>query len=264
MKSNQVKQKIQAGGVALGTFLLEFNTTGIARIAAGAGAEFVVFDMEHTGWSIETIRMLIATAQSTDLTCIVRVPATEYHFIARALDMGADGIMVPMVESAAQAEKIVQCAKYPPMGKRGAVFSVSHDNYQGGDIAEKVEAANQNTLLLAQIETVEGLQNVEEIAAVDGIDVLFVGPADLSCSLGIPGKFADPKIRAAEDAVVEACRQHNKAAGHLPCRTEDAISLVERGYRFLAYGADLWLYQSALRSGLQTIKEHAEGQAANS
>ncbi len=264
MKTNQVKHKLEAGGVSLGTFVLEFNSTGIARIAAGAGAEFVLFDMEHTGWSMESIRMLIATAQSTDLTCIVRVPATEYHFIARALDMGADGIMVPMVESAEQAERIVQHAKYPPVGKRGAVFSVSHDNYQGGDIAEKVGFANRNTLLIAQIETVDGLQNAEEIAAVDGIDVLFVGPADLSCSMGIPGKFADPKMRAAEEKVVEACRQHNKVAGHLPCRTEDAISLIERGYRFLAYGVDLWLYQAALRSGLQVISEHTESQDTRS
>src|SRR3954454_4895950 len=119
MRPNHVKTKIQSGGTSLGAFMLEFATTGIGRLAAQAGAEFAVYDMEHTGWSIETIRMLIATSASTDIIPLVRVPATEYHFIARVLDMGAMGIMAPMVESAAQARTIVASAKYPPLGRRG-------------------------------------------------------------------------------------------------------------------------------------------------
>src|SRR5258706_8137009 len=107
MRPNHVKSKLRSGGVSIGAFMFEFNTTGIGRIAAEAGAEFAVFDMEHTGWSVETIRMLVATTRSTEMTPLVRVPATEYHFIARVLDIGAMGIMVPMVESAAQAATIV-------------------------------------------------------------------------------------------------------------------------------------------------------------
>src|SRR5437870_2056100 len=122
MRTNHVKQRIQAGAVSIGTFLFEFNSTGIGRIAAEAGAEFVIFDMEHTGWSVETIRTLLATTRSTEMVPLVRVPATEYHFIARTLDVGAMGIMVPMVESAEQAAKIVAAAKYPPVGRRGAAF----------------------------------------------------------------------------------------------------------------------------------------------
>ena len=97
MRHNPVKHKIQQGGTSIGTFMFEFNTTGVSRIAAGAGAEFAIFDMEHTGWSIESIRRLIATTGSTQMIPYVRVPATEYHFIARALDIGAMGLMVPMV-----------------------------------------------------------------------------------------------------------------------------------------------------------------------
>lgn len=124
MKPNLVKSKLLSGGVSIGTFMFEFDSTGIARIAAEAGAEFAVFDMEHTGWSVETIRMLIATSRSTDMLPLVRIPATEYHFIARVLDMGATGIMIPMVESVEQAQRIVASAKYPPMGRRGAAFGV--------------------------------------------------------------------------------------------------------------------------------------------
>src|SRR3954451_3304545 len=108
MRTNPVKKKLRAGGTALGTMIFEFATTGIARIAAAAGAEFILFDMEHTGWSMETIRQLLATTRAAALVPLVRVPATEYHFLARVLDVGAMGLMVPMVESGEQARVIVQ------------------------------------------------------------------------------------------------------------------------------------------------------------
>src|SRR5262245_1072377 len=178
MRSNGVKRKAAGGGVSIGTFVFEFNTTGIGRIAAEVGAEFAVFDMEHTGWSVETIRMLIATTRSTAMVPLVRVPATEYHFIARTLDVGAMGIMVPMVESAEQAARLVASAKYPPIGRRGAAFGVAHDDYAGGHIVEKMNSANRETLLIAQIETAAGVQYVDAIAAVPGIDVLWIGHFD--------------------------------------------------------------------------------------
>src|SRR6476661_7645203 len=131
MKPNAVKRNLSDGGTAIGTFMFEFNSTGIARIAAVAGAEFAVFDMEHTGWSIETIRMLIATTRASEMIPLVRIPATEYDFIARVLDMGAMGIMIPMCESTAQAQKLVASAKYPPVGRRGAAFTIAHDDYTG-------------------------------------------------------------------------------------------------------------------------------------
>src|SRR5262245_44058176 len=163
MRPNHVRQTLLGGGVSIGTFLFEFDTTGIGRIVAEAGAEFALFDMEHTGWTVETIRMLIATTRSTTVVPLVRVPATEYHFIARVLDMGAMGVMVPMVESEEQARRIVQSAKYPPRGRRGAAFAVAHDDYQAGVMAEKIASANAETLLIGQIETVKGLENVEAI-----------------------------------------------------------------------------------------------------
>src|SRR6188474_908050 len=124
MISNPVKNKIAAGGTSIGAMVFEFATSGIARLAAEAGADFVIYDMEHSGFGIETIRMLLASSPAGRIVPMVRVPATEYHFIARALDMGAMGIMVPMVETAEQARRMVQSAKYPPVGRRGAAFGV--------------------------------------------------------------------------------------------------------------------------------------------
>ncbi len=179
MRTNKVKHKLSEGGFALGTMAFEFCTTGLSRIAAAAGAEFIIFDMEHTGWSIETIRMLMATARAADLEPFVRVPATQYHFLARALDIGAMGTMVPMVESEEQARLVVDSTKYPPTGHRGAAFGIAHDDYQDGDVTEKIETANRELMVIVQIETAKGLENVEDIAAVEGVDVLWIGQTDL-------------------------------------------------------------------------------------
>lgn len=257
MRPNHVKRKLTAGGTSIGTFIFEFNTTGIGRIVAEAGADFAVFDMEHTGWNIESIRMLVATSRSTNLIPYVRIPATEYHFIARSLDMGAMGIMVPMVESAQQAQTIVASAKYPPIGRRGAAFGIAHDDYTGGDIVQKITTANSETHLIAQIETAAGVENVNAIAAVDGIDVLWIGHFDLSNSLGIPGQFDHPRFREALDTVLTACRQHQKVPGFMAGGIDNGKSLLDQGFRMLAYGGDLWLYQQAVRDGVAALNTHS-------
>jgi len=256
MIQNGAKVRLATGGVSIGTMVFEFATTGIARIVAEAGAEFVIFDMEHTGFSIETIRMLIATSRGANVLPMVRVPATEYHFIARVLDMGALGVMVPMVESAEQARRIVQSAKYPPVGRRGAAFGVAHDDYSGGPIVPKIMAANLDTLLIAQIETAEGVRHVEEIAAVSDIDVLWIGHFDLSNSLGIPGQFTHPQFQSAVEKVVAACRQHGKTPGFMASDIAGGQALLDQGFRMLAYGGDLWTYQAALRSGIEGLLNH--------
>lgn len=286
MLPNPVKAKLQAGETVLGTFLFEFNSPGVMRIAAVAGAEFVLCDMEHSGWSIETIRRLIASAplpecsppecsplaqrvDTSDTTganrgptspqCVplVRVPATEYHFIARVLDVGAMGIMVPMVESRAQAEKIVSSAKYPPVGRRGAAFTMPHDGYLPGRLHDKIAEANREVLLIAQIETRAGLESVEEIAAVEGIDALWIGQTDLTCSLGIPGEFDHPQFHAAVDRVLEACRAHGKTAAYMPLSIEEGGRFLQRGFRLMAYSGDLWIYQQGLRQGLRALRDAA-------
>ncbi len=255
MQQNRVKQQLAGGGVSIGTFVFEFNSTGIARLAAEAGAEFVIFDMEHTGWSIETIRMLIATTRAAEIVPLVRVPATEYHFLARVLDMGARGVMSPMVESAEQARRMAASCKYPPAGRRGAAFTIAHDDYTAGDVPEKMRQANQETLLIAQIETAAGLAEVEEIAAVDGIDVLWIGQYDLSTSLGIAGQFDHPDFVGAVERIVAAAHRQGKAAGYMPLSVEDARLRLSQGFRCIAYGGDLWLYQEALRQGVRSVRQ---------
>jgi 2-keto-3-deoxy-L-rhamnonate aldolase RhmA len=255
MKPNPVKRTLRQGGIALGTMVFEFNTSGIARIAAAAGAEFAVFDMEHSGWSMETVRMLAATSRSADLLPFVRLPATEYHFLARALDAGAMGLMVPMVESEAQARLIVASAKYTPEGRRGAAFGVAHDDYTAGDPLAKMARANAETLLIAQIETAAGVENVERIAAVEGIDVLWIGHNDLSNSLGIPGQFTHPRYLEAVERVLAACRRSGKAPAFMVASVAEGKERLAQGFRCLAYWGDIWLYREALAEGLRGLRE---------
>ena len=254
MRANFVKQTLLGGGTSLGTMVFEFNSTGIARIIAEAGAEFVIFDMEHTGWSIETIRTLIATSRAADLVPMVRVPATQYHLLSRPLDVGAMGLMVPMVETAEQAELIVASAKYFPDGTRGAAFTVAHDDYQGGDVATKMASANQEQLLIAQIETARGVEQAEAIAATPGIDVLWIGHFDLTTSLGIPAQFTHPDYLRAVERVLEACRNQGKVPGMMASGVDNARALLDQGFRILAYWGDLWIFGEALKQALDAIR----------
>ncbi|MGH3145012.1 MAG: HpcH/HpaI aldolase family protein [Rubrobacter sp.] len=255
MKPNPVKRALREGGTALGTMVFEFDTPGVARITAGAGADFVVFDQEHTGWSIETVRNLMATSRGADIVALVRVPAIQYHLISRPLDAGAAGVMFPMVETVEQARLVVSSAKYPPVGGRGAAFGIAHDDYDAGDAVAGMQSANDETLLIAQIETAEGIENVEEIAAVEELDVLWIGHNDLTNSMGIPGQFTHPDYLRAIDRFLEACRRHDKAPGIMATSVEEARDQLRQGFRCLAYWGDLWLYAKALREGLAAIRE---------
>jgi 2-dehydro-3-deoxyglucarate aldolase/4-hydroxy-2-oxoheptanedioate aldolase len=254
MRTNQVKRTLASGGTAIGTMVFEFNTPGIGRIAAQAGADFVVFDMEHSGWGIDTIRMLLATTRAADTVPIVRVPATQYHLLSGPLDSGAMGLMVPMVESEEQARLIVRSAKYPPAGGRGSAFTLAHDDYEGGDIVTKMASANEEILLIAQIETAAGVESADAIAAVDGIDMLWIGHFDLSASLGIPGQFDHPTYLRAVERVLEACHRHGKSPGIMAADVQTALPLMEQGFRAIAYNGDLWIYGQALRQGIQEIR----------
>jgi 2-keto-3-deoxy-L-rhamnonate aldolase RhmA len=183
----------------------------------------------------------------------VRVPRGEYHFLARALDVGAQGVMVPMVESAAHAGAIAEATRYPPKGRRGAAFGFAHDNYQPGPPQEKMKAADQRNIVIAQIETERGLDAVEAIAAVDGIDVLWVGHFDLTNFLGIAGQFDHPKYLDAVKRIVAAGRKHKKALGYMAADAVLAKRYKAYGFNMIATGTDQGILMAGIRSVLQSI-----------
>ena len=255
---NTVKQKLAAGQPAFGSMVFEFFTPGIARLCANAGAEFVMYCMEHTGAGFETLKPQFALCRAIGVTPLVRVPATEYHFVARALDVGALGVMVPLVDTAEQAQRIVSFTRYPPKGRRGAAFGFAHDDYQGADGEEelraKMRAIHERTLVICMIETRAGLENVEAIAAVDGVDVVWLGHFDLTNFLGIPGQFSHPQYRDAVKRIAEAARSHGKAAGYMAASAELGREYLGHGYRMIASGTDQGIFQNALSHLLQSWK----------
>ena len=255
MRSNPVKRDLAAGKHAFGTMVFEFFSPGMPQIAKAAGADFILFDMEHSGVTIESLKSQIAACRGIGLVPMVRVPALQYHFIARCLDMGAMGIMVPMVESAAQAREIVSATRYPPAGRRGAAFGMAHDDYEGGSVPDKMAVANERTLIMALVETTAGLAAVEEIAAVDGIDAIWVGHFDLTSFMGIPAQFDNPDYLRAIDTIVDAAKRHGKAAGMMAADENWARAYLAKGFRMLAYGVDHLLFQRALAEGLSRIRE---------
>jgi 2-dehydro-3-deoxyglucarate aldolase/4-hydroxy-2-oxoheptanedioate aldolase len=185
---------------------------------------------------------------------MVRVPTGEYTWIARALDIGARGVMVPMVEDRAQAERLAQACRYPGLGRRGAAFGFAQCDYKGGDVVEKMRQYHDRTLLIAQIETEKGLQNVEDIAAVDGVDVLWVGHFDLSNFMGIPGQFDHPKFSEAMTHVAQVARKHGKVAGFMATDATWIERAKAMGYTMLAAGTDTALLQQAFGQLIQGIQ----------
>ena len=249
-----LKHQLHQDGRAFGCMVMEFLVPGMPAIIAATGADFALFDMEHTGASLETMKVMIAGCRGIGLAPLVRVPRGEYHFIARALDIGAHGVMVPMVGSAAEATHIAACAHYPPVGRRGAAFGVAHDDYRAADPVTAMARADQRTLVIAQIETVEGLRDVEAIAATPGIDVVWLGHFDLSNFMGIAGQFQHPAFLAAVHRTVAAARAHGKIAGFMASDEAWAREYWGHGFRMLAFGLDHLLFQSALRSGMEMLR----------
>jgi 2-keto-3-deoxy-L-rhamnonate aldolase RhmA len=258
MRDNWVKRRLQSGEVVVGTVVFEFNTAGLPRIAAAAGADFFVLDQEHAAWTADGLRPVLAAARAVEPIPIVRIPAPLAPYASQALDLGAMGILVPMVRDAAQAREIVGMCKYPPKGLRGAAFGVAHDDYVEGDVNTKMEQANAGVLLIAMIETVGALEQVRDIAAVDGLDVLWVGHFDLTASMGMAGNFDHPNYNAALVAVADACQQHGKAAGIMVADANAARHVLELGFRCIAYNVDIAIYRGALHRGLTEVRAAVE------
>jgi 2-keto-3-deoxy-L-rhamnonate aldolase RhmA len=258
MRANPVRARLTAGKTVYGMFAVEFFSPGLCQIAANAGAEFVLFDMEHGGVGIEVLKAQFAFARGTGVVPLVRVPGLANHLIAPVLDAGAMGIMVPMLETQAQAEQLVAHCRYRPAGRRGLGFGVGHDDYRRGDVTAKAREVNERTLVIALVETATGIANVDAILSVEGIDVGWLGHYDLTNSMGITAEFDRPEFDAAVRKLVAACDAHGKAAGFLATSLEMARAWRAKGFRCLSYGTDAGLLQGALGEAIGRLRADDE------
>src|SRR3954468_1066673 len=233
MRDNDVRRTLEGGGSTVGLMVFEFGTSGVARMALAAGAAFVLYDMEHSGFSPETTKVLLDSARAVGITPFARVRDGRRSSVSQILDLGAMGIMVPMVESADQAREIVSYARYAPDGTRGvAVYHA--DDLEPEGMAATLAKANREVLVIVQIETAAGLEQCEASPAVPGVDVIWIGHFDLTTSLGVA--WGSEPHTAAVERILAAAAAASKPAGSLANDVAHARELLAQGYRALAFG----------------------------
>lgn len=257
MKENRFRRVLREGRAPVGHMIMEFGTRGIAKILEAADVDFVLIDMEHTGFDAERVADLMAWFKATDIAPFVRVPQRLYHFLARTMDAGALGVMVANVETGEQARAVVDAVKFAPLGNRGLGLGTAHNDYIQPEAQPYFDYANGNTTVICQIESVTGLANLDAIAATAGVDVLWVGHFDLSQSMGIPARFSDPKFIRALEQVIEAAGRHGKLAAVQPGSMQQAEAWLGLGFHFISWKTDIALYRDALREQIAELRELA-------
>jgi 2-keto-3-deoxy-L-rhamnonate aldolase RhmA len=256
MTPNRVKARLREGGVVVGTMVSEMRTEEVAYVLAAAGFDFLVIDTEHGSADIETVQRICRAARSAGIVPLVRVTDIAYALIARAMDAGALGLMVPHVETAADAREIIRYAKYPPVGERGFGLRGAITDYAGTPIPDVIAWSNTETMIMAQVESRRCLEGLDEIAATPGVDVLLVGPSDLSISLGVPGQLLHSTMQQAYRLVAETAARHGIAAGLHPADLTAVEYGRSVGMRCLMYSSDIRMLLGAGRQAVQAIREH--------
>ena len=248
-----LKQKLKNNELTLGSWIMVGNQMSV-EVMALAGFEWLVVDIEHTAINMETTQMLITTIQANDMKALIRVSKNEEVVIKKVLDMGADGIIIPMVNSKEDAEKAVSFAKYPPFGKRGV--GLYRAQKYGTKFEEYKKWVDEELVIIAQIEHIDAVNNIDDIIQVEGIDGTIVGPYDLSGSMGFPGDFERDDVKEAVQKVLDACKKHNMPSGfHVVDTDPKTLNLkIEQGCTFLAYGIDYFFMRDAAINGMKNIK----------
>ncbi len=249
-----LKQKLKNNELTLGSWIMMADSMSV-EVMALAGFEWLVVDIEHTPIDMETVKTLIITIQANDMKALVRVSKNEEVVIKKVLDMGADGIIVPMVCSKEDAEQAVNYAKYPPVGKRGV--GLYRSTKYGTKFEEYKKWVDEELVIIAQIEHIDAVNNIDDILSVEGIDGTIIGPYDLSGSMGYPGDFERDDVKTAVQYVLDRCKEHNMPSGFhvVDTNPEKLNQKIKDGCTFLAYGIDYFFMRDAAINGMKQIKK---------
>ena len=249
---NAAKQKLEAGELAIGVGLRMTRVVEIGKMMKTAGYDWLFIDMEHNSMSIDDAAQISVAAQSAGITPIVRVPGFQHFHASRALDTGAQGIVIPHVDDIQTAKKMVENVKYPPGGKRSITGSLPQLDFVPTPVDEATKAINDATLLIVMLETEEAVENAEAMAALDGIDALLFGTSDLTIEMGIPGQMGHPRVVKHYETAAAACKKHGKFLGmggiYDPAVMKD----------YVAMGAQLILAGNDFPFLMKAAKEQAE------
>ena len=252
---NNTKRKLKNDEVVLGGWTL-LGHPGIVEVLAGEGFDFIVADMEHSAIDIRGFHDIALAVKGTDCDILARLQSCDPDQAKHVLDNGANGIIVPSVNSREQAEKSVAMAKFPPEGFRGS--SLSRATGYGQDFKEYFDSHNDNVLIVIMLEHIDAVENIDEILSTPGIDAAFIGPYDLSASMGIAGELDHVDLLSAQQKLVDACKMHNVPAGIHVVSVDNAQlkKRIEQGMRFIACGIDTLFIRHGCRIMLEGFREN--------
>jgi len=238
---NNVKEKLARGEVVASMTVRLVRSIEVARLARSAGFDSIYVDVEHSSLSLETAGQICIAALEIGIAPFVRVPSTRPEHVSRALDGGALGVIAPHIRSAAEAREVVAAAKYPPLGVRSAGGALPHLHYGSYPANEANAAMNEATMVVVQFETADAIDRADEIAAVEGVDMVLMGTNDLLADLGLAGQYEHERVRDAYARTIAACRKHGKhvGVGGLATRPRLAAEFVKMGARYVSAGTDL-------------------------
>jgi 2-keto-3-deoxy-L-rhamnonate aldolase RhmA len=254
MRANLTRERLAKGETVFGCGLQVYRSPEICRAFAAAGFDYVFIDMEHGSYDLETVQDMIKVAIDNSITPIVRVAELLYSLICRLLDAGAQGIILPRVEDPKLLAEAISWMRFPPVGIRGYGVNPTMIGYESRSFPEIIEHLNLNTVSVVQFETTLAIERADELLSVPGLDIMMVGPADLSISLGVPGQMDHPKLISAIDKLVERCVAHNVVPGIQTRSTGMAKFWAERGMRFVGAGAEHGLLLEKAKEAVATLQ----------
>jgi 2-keto-3-deoxy-L-rhamnonate aldolase RhmA len=255
MQENQAKKLLKQGDVAFGTMIRFIRSPEIIPICATSGWDYVIIDTEHYAYSPETIANLALLASYEELCLLVRVPDKLYFQLAQTLDFGVSGLVIPRVETGKEIDAIVEATKYHPLGLRGASKASVASRFPDVSTREYLEWANRETLIVVQIESELGVENVDRLLSAEGIDAVMIGPFDLSQSMGIPGETEHPRIVDAYHRIIEACDRYGVAPGIHLQSFESVERWLREGMRFVTFQYDMSFLRNKSEEVVKRLKK---------
>ncbi len=256
MRRSDLKKRLKNGERVIGTMVQEVRTPAIAQILKQVGFDFFMLDMEHGNFNLETAAEIIRVARLVDIAPLVRVGGPQYELIARILDQGAVGVMVPRVETRADVEILVQSMRYPPVGRRGMSSDAPHSQYDFRPLPEFIEINNEDTIAIAQIERKVAIENIDDLLSVPGLDAALVGPEDLSVSLGVAGQGTSKQVVAAVETMMDSAKRHGVVAAIHMGSIELLQGWLAKGMNMVMYASDLDFLMSTSKIGVDALRAY--------
>lgn len=252
---NHALRQLRAGKLAIGLGLRQARTVDTAQILKTAGFDWMFIDCEHNSMGTDTAAQIASAALAIGITPVVRVAGKEHWLASRMLDNGAQGVVVPHVDTELEARRIADHCRFPPIGHRSMGGGLQQLGFAAMPVGEAARIVNEETLVVVMLESPKGIENCEAIAAVKGIDALLIGTNDLCFEMGIPGQFDDPRIAEAYRKVIAACRKHGKFAGMGGMYTKELLERhIGMGVQLILSGSDFSLLQQAAKARAELVR----------